>query len=100
MYVAKCTTNRPNSDFLVAKLRASVAAYHALLVAAKEYREQLERMANATTSFAIALGECARIKGATENSNSLLLASGLCFMSGNSHQVLVSTITTSCGVQS
>lgn len=76
--------------FWVVQLRASVAAYHDLLKAAKEYRESMERSSNASTAFAIALEQCARVKGATESANSLLLGSGLCFMIGNSHQVLVS----------
>lgn len=75
-----------------ADLRASVAAYHELLKAAKEYRESMERSSNASTAFAIALEQCARVKGATESANSLLLGSGLCFMIGNSHQVLSATL--------
>lgn len=45
----------------------------------------------ATTAFAGALEECARVKGAGESGDQLLAASGLQYMIANSGQVLVSS---------
>lgn len=44
----------------------------------------------ASTVFASALEECARVKGAGESGDYLLAASGLQYMVANSGQVLVS----------
>ena len=50
----------------------------------------------ASTVFASALEECARVKGAGESGDHLLAASGLQYMVANSGQVLVSWLASRC----
>ncbi|KAM0752818.1 hypothetical protein T439DRAFT_323431 [Meredithblackwellia eburnea MCA 4105] len=75
-----------------ADLRASVAAYEGLLATAKAYRNALLAVGTATTAFAAALEECARVKGAGHSGDQLLAASGLQYMIANSNSVLSDTL--------
>lgn len=92
-----------------------MSAYESLMAAAKLYRNALLALstgpsasrlsrteiqawtdsfpsAAASTGFASALEECARVKGAGESADHLLAASGLQYMVANSGQVLVSQL--------
>ncbi|KDE09256.1 hypothetical protein MVLG_00576 [Microbotryum lychnidis-dioicae p1A1 Lamole] len=75
-----------------ADLRASVAAYENLLAAAKAYRNAMLALSAASTGFAHALEECARVKGAGTSGEQLLAASGMQYLVASSGQILSDTL--------
>ncbi|SCV72142.1 BQ2448_4836 [Microbotryum intermedium] len=75
-----------------ADLRASVVAYETLLAAAKAYRNAMMALSAASTGFAHALEECARVKGAGTSGEQLLAASGMQYLVASSGQILSDTL--------
>lgn len=69
-----------------------MAAYENVLKTAKVYRTSLQASSAASTSFAGALEEAARVKGAGESGEQLLAASGVQYMIANSGLVLSDTL--------
>ncbi|MBW0471334.1 hypothetical protein O181_011049 [Austropuccinia psidii MF-1] len=59
------TSTRSNPNLILSKsnLKDSINSFTNLLSAAKQYRLALSNLSHATSSFAIALEECARLKG-------------------------------------
>ncbi|EPQ27638.1 uncharacterized protein PFL1_04776 [Pseudozyma flocculosa PF-1] len=83
--------SRPAVLITRADLRNSLNAYEKLLTSAKAYTNTMLAMAKASSDFACALEECARVKGAHDSGAGLQAASGLHFLKSNYEQVLCDT---------
>ncbi|EST06971.1 hypothetical protein PSEUBRA_003600 [Kalmanozyma brasiliensis GHG001] len=83
--------SRPAILVTRADLRASLAAYEALLASAKAYTSAMLSMSKASSDLACALETCARVKGAHDSGPGLQAASGLHFLKSNYEQVLCDT---------
>lgn len=73
-----------------ADLRNSIGALTELVGQAKQYRQCLLSLSQATSAFASALEVCSRVKGCDSANAGILGASGLEYLIGNHDQLLVS----------